>query len=218
MSRTANETKTVDSPAELRAILGEPSERAANKDRTHLHAMDRDWIAHSPFLLIATADAQGNCDVSPKGDPAGFVHVVDERTLAIPERPGNRRADGFLNVLSNPHVGLVFLIPGRNDTLRVNGKARLVSQAPYFEKLEVKGHRPLLALEFKIEQLFYHCAKAFMRSHLWDSSSWSPEAMPSRAMIAKTVENPEMEMAELEDYYGASYADGLYLNPALEKR
>lgn len=207
------ETVTVDSPQELRAILGAPSDRAANKDRTRLHEMDRTWIAHSPFLLLATSDSEGRCDVSPKGDPAGFVHVIDETTIAIPDRPGNKRADGFMNVLANPHVGIVFLIPGRDDTLRLNGSARVVKQAPYFEALEVKGHSPQLALEVDVEQVFYHCAKAFMRGQLWSPDAWSPSSMPSRAAIAKDVENPANSLAELEAYYGPTYADGLYAMP-----
>lgn len=141
---TWSEITTLD---ELTDLVGEPKARARNKVRTELHDLDRQWLAASPFCLLATADAEGRCDVSPKGDPAGdLVHVLDDRTLAIAERPGNRRVDGFRNVLANAHVGLIFLIPGRNDTLRVNGRARLVSDAPFFDAMVVKGHRPLLAL------------------------------------------------------------------------
>ena len=136
----------IDTVDELRALLGEPSERVANKDRRSLVDVHRAWIAASPFCLVATSAADGTCDVSPKGDPAGFAHVLDSTTLAIPERPGNRRADGYRNVLSNAHIGLIFIVPGRPDTLRVNGSARLVSDAPFFDGMVVKGHRPVLAL------------------------------------------------------------------------
>jgi PPOX class probable FMN-dependent enzyme len=200
----------VTSPEELREILGAPSTRAATKDRQSLHAMDREWIGHSPFCLVATSDAEGRCDVSPKGDPAGFVHVLDDRTLALPERPGNRRADGFFNILSSPQVGLLFIIPGRNDTLRINGRARIVKDAPFFDEMTVKGHRPKLALLVEVEQLFYHCAKAFMRSAFWEHASWRPEAMPSRAQVVKVIENSEQSLEELEHYYGPAYAAGLY--------
>ncbi len=200
----------ITSEAELRALLGEPSERAVGKERTALHELDRAWIAASPFLLLATAAADGSCDVSPKGDPAGFVHVMDDRTLVMPERPGNKRADGWVNVLTNPHVGMIFVVPGRADTLRVNGRARLVSDAPFFDDLVVQGHRPLLALVVDVEQVFHHCGKAFLRSRLWDPESWGAPELPSRAVIARTLERPETDLAELEAYYGPSYADGLY--------
>ena len=111
----------------------------------------------------------------------------------MPERPGNRRADGWVNVLSNPHVGLIFLVPGRTDTLRVNGRARLVSDAPFFDDMVVKGHRPLLALVVEIEQVFHHCAKAFLRSQLWDPESWGGHDLPTRAVIARTLERPDAD-------------------------
>lgn len=195
---------------ELRSILGDPTKRAATKERHSLHEMDRQWIAASPFCLVATANERGECEVSPKGDPAGFVHVVDDATLAIPERPGNKRADGFHNVLANPHVGLLFMIPGRTDTLRVSGRARIASDAPYFDAMVTKGHRPLLALHVEIEHLFYHCAKAFMRSSLWKPSSWKPDVLPSRAKIVRAIENPDKTLEELEEYYGPAYAKKLY--------
>ncbi|MET0928275.1 MAG: MSMEG_1061 family FMN-dependent PPOX-type flavoprotein, partial [Aeromicrobium sp.] len=153
--------------AALRELLGHPLQRAVDKDRQAFTPEHRDWLAASPFCLVATSDASGRCDVSPKGDPAGFAVVVDDTTLAIPERPGNRRADGFVNILENPHVGLIFLVPGRGDTLRVNGRATLLSDAPYADRMEVKGHRPAVILEVAVEQVFFHCAKAFLRSSLW---------------------------------------------------
>ena len=197
---------------ELRALLGTPSGGAVRKERDHLHDLDLAWIAASPFLLMATSAADGTCDVSPKGDPAGFVHVLDDRTLVVPERPGNRRADGWVNVLSNPHVGLIFLVPGRIDTLRVNGRARLVSDAPFFDDLVVKGHRPILALVVDIEEIFFHCAKAFLRSGLWKPETWDPEAhVPRRALIAKEVEPSGMTIEQLDDYYDpANYSKRLY--------
>lgn len=125
--------------AELQQITGQPIAPALAKERDHLVDVHRAWLAASRFLLLATSGRDGTCDVSPKGDPAGFVHVVDDRTVAIPERPGNGRVDGWRNVLENPHVGVILLVPGRNDTLRINGRARLVRDAPYFDELAVKA-------------------------------------------------------------------------------
>jgi uncharacterized protein len=207
---TSTWTEVTDEAA-LRELLGTPSGGALAKERTSLHELDRQWIAASPFLLMATAGADGTCDVSPKGDPAGFVHVLDDTTIAMPERPGNKRADGWVNVLSNPHVGLIFVVPGRADTLRVNGRARLVSEAPFLDDMTVKGHRPLLAMVVDVEQVFHHCGKAFLRSQLWDPATWdAADAVPSRPRIAQRLERPGESLEDLERYYGTGYAAGLY--------
>jgi hypothetical protein len=202
---------TVIADAEqLTALVGTPTQRVADKVRSSLHDLDRGWLAASPFCLIATASADGSCDVSPKGDPPGFVHVLDEKTIAIPDRPGNRRVDGFRNVISNPQVGLLFLVPGRGDTLRINGRAQLVSDAPSFDEMVVKGHRPTLALVVHVDEVFSHCSKAFLRSALWDPSTWAPDAVASRVQIAHAIERPDESIETLEAYYGPSYADRLY--------
>ncbi|WP_431945601.1 pyridoxamine 5'-phosphate oxidase family protein [Micromonospora marina] len=203
-------TREITSESELRELIGTPAPRAAAKDRRTLHERDREWLAAAPFCLIATAGADGTCDVSPKGDPPGFALVLDDTTIAIPERPGNRRADGYRNILANPHVGLIFLIPGRTDTLRINGRARLISDAPWFADMEVKGHRPVLAVEVAIEQIFYHCAKAFLRSDLWQPETWQPDVLPTRARLIKEVEAPAESLADLERHYGPGYLETLY--------
>ncbi|MEV4493301.1 pyridoxamine 5'-phosphate oxidase family protein [Micromonospora coxensis] len=203
-------TVEITSPEELRDLLGTPAPRAVAKERVTLHERDRQWLAASPFCLVATAGADGSCDVSPKGDPAGFVRVLDDTTIAIPERPGNRRADGYRNILDNPHVGLIFLIPGRTDTLRINGRARLIRDAPWFDDMVVKGHRPVLAVEVTVEQIFYHCAKAFLRSELWRPETWRPEALPPRPRLVKEVEAVPESLAGLERHYGPAYLDSLY--------
>ena len=200
----------IQTPERLREILGAPMQRTLEKERTRLHAMDRAWLAASPLCLIATSDSQGRCDVSPKGDPKGFIKVLDDCTLAIPERPGNRRADGFHNILQNPHVGLISIVPGRRDTLRINGRARLVSDAPWFDSLTVEGHRPALALVVEIEEIFFHCAKAFMRAAAWNPDSWAPDELPSHAKLVKSVQETDMTLDELEAYYGPSYRKLLY--------
>ncbi len=198
---------TVD---QLVALVGEPKPAAANKARPALHELDRQWLAASPCCLVATSGADGTCDVSPKGDPAGqLTHVLDDTTIALAERPGNKRVDGYRNVIANPHVGLIFLIPGRSDTLRINGRARLVSEAPFFDAMVVKGHRPILALVVEIEEIFHHCAKAFLRSQLWRPDTWT-DPVPPRAVIARTLERPEASLEELTAYYGPAYAEKLY--------
>ncbi len=203
-------TRIITTEGELRAVVGSPIPRVAQKVRTRLQQVHRDWIAASRFVALATSSSDGRCDVSPKGDPAGFVHVLDDRTVVVPERPGNRRVDGYLNVLDNPHVGLLFLIPGRTDTLRVNGCAQVVSDAPWFDDLVIKGHRPILALEVAVEEVFFHCSKAFLRSALWQPETWQPDAVPSRARIAQTLERPDEPLVDLEEYYGPRYAENLY--------
>ncbi|GAA2830644.1 pyridoxamine 5'-phosphate oxidase family protein [Kitasatospora sp. CM 4170] len=196
--------------AELRALLGEPSARDAAKERRALHEHDRAFIAAAPLCIMATAGADGTCDASPKGDPAGFTLVLDDRTIAIPERPGNRRADGFHNILANPHIGLIYIVPGRGDTLRVNGRARLVREAPFFDAMTVKGHRPRLAVLVEIEAVFYHCSKAFLRSALWKPETWAPDAAPSRAVISKALERTDEPLEKLVEYYGPNYGGDLY--------
>lgn len=185
---------------ELRAIVGFPHKYVANKVSPRLSEVQRDWLAHSPLGFVATTDSEGRVDVSPKGDPPGFVHIIDDSTIAIPERPGNKRVDGYLNVLQNPHVGTVFLIPGRGDTLRINGTARILSDADYFDALMVDGKRPILALEIAVDEVFFHCAKAFLRSDTWKPESWNPTAVPSVAQLAKAFK-PDLSQRELDEYY-----------------
>ena len=170
-----SELVEVTSEAELREMLGGPNQRSATKVRPVLHERDREWLAASPFCLIATAAADGSCDVSPKGDPPGFARPLDDATIAIPDRAGNHRFDGFLNILSNPQVGLLFLVPGRPDTLRINGRARLIREAPFFDDMIVRGSRPAAGPAGRGEEVFYHCPKAFLRSELWDPATWHPD-------------------------------------------
>jgi PPOX class probable FMN-dependent enzyme len=212
--RRARHTAAMDeitTEAQLRELLGEPTRAALAKERTALHELDRDWLAASPFCLVATSAADGSCDVSPKGDPPGFTLVLDDRTIALPERSGNRRADGYRNILGNPHVGLIYLLPGRTDTLRVNGRARLVTESGLLDRMIVKGHRPVLAVVVEIDQVFHHCAKAFLRAQLWNPATWNTaDAVPSRPRIAQRLERPGESLEALERYYGAAYAAGLY--------
>jgi PPOX class probable FMN-dependent enzyme len=165
----------------------------------------RAFIALSPFLLMATADTDGRCDVSPKGDAPGFVQVLDDRRLIIPDRPGNRRLDGMQNLVRNPHIGLIFLVPGREETLRVNGRAWITRDPEILRSAIVQGKTPLLAVGVEVEQCFFHCAKAFIRSHLWAYDQWpARDALPSYACMVfdqvqpegTTVQDYERDIAE----------------------
>lgn len=198
---------TVD---ELERVIGTPLPATRDKARPALHELDRQWIAATPLVFVATSDSEGRMDVSPKGDPAGFVHVLDDTTIVIPERPGNRRADGYHNILTNPHVGLIFVIPGRGDTLRINGTATMLTDASYFDDLIVQGHRPDLVTVVEIEQIFHHCSKAFLRSRAWNPEEWDVESVPRRAVIAQQLDRPDEDLAALDEYYGASYAEKIY--------
>jgi uncharacterized protein len=176
--------QVVASEHELREIVGVPSNRAALKERPVLDHHCRAFIARSPFLLMATAGADGRCDVSPKGDAPGFVRVLDDRRLVIPDRPGNKRLDGMVNLMANPHVGLIFIVPGRDETLRVNGRAWITRDPDLLGDFSVQGKTPLLAIGVEVEQSFLHCAKAFLRSHLWKHDEWpSRDALPSMACV-----------------------------------
>ncbi|KUI27698.1 pyridoxamine 5'-phosphate oxidase [Mycobacterium sp. IS-1742] len=192
--------REVTSVEELRDIVGHPNSFVANKVRPRLSSVQQEWLRAASLGFVATTDAAGNLDVSPKGDPAGFVHIIDDQTIAIPERPGNKRVDGYLNVLDRPRVGTVFVIPGRGDTLRVNGSARVLADADYFDAMVVSGKRPILALEISVEEVFFHCAKAFLRSGAWKPESWTPDAVPSVAQLAKAF-TPDLTQAELDDYF-----------------
>ena len=193
---------TVTSREELRAIFGAPMERALLKERASLDVHCRAFIAKAPFVLLATSGAAGRCDVSPKGDAPGFVQVLDDHHLVIPDRPGNNRIDGFTNIVENPHIGMIFLIPGREDTLRVNGRASIVRDATILERLAVQGKRPKVAIGVEVEECFLHCAKAFKRSGLWEQERWPDvSALPSMArMLWDQIEAKPAGHASVEDY------------------
>jgi PPOX class probable FMN-dependent enzyme len=169
---------------ELRDLIGVPGARSVQKERPSLDEHDRAFIARSPFLLLATSGAGGRCDVSPKGDAPGFVQVLDDRRLVIPERPGNKRLDGMLNLLANPHLGLIFFVPGREETLRVNGKAWITRDRPLLERCIAQGKVPLVAIGVEVEQCFLHCPKALIRSRLWHHQAWpAADTLPSMACV-----------------------------------
>lgn len=156
-----------DEPA-LRSLFEATHKLAALKSQNALDTHAQAFIRRSPFVCIGTQGLDGKADVSPRGDPVGFVRILDEHTLAIPDRPGNNRLDSLANIVANPNVGLLFIIPGFDDTLRVNGKASLVTDPELLASMSVNGRSPRLAIVVKVDEVFMHCAKAFRRSHLWD--------------------------------------------------
>ncbi|QYA97057.1 pyridoxamine 5'-phosphate oxidase family protein [Streptomyces anulatus] len=158
---------------ELRELLGTPHPIVIDKVHDRLTDDDLDLLARSPLCTLATSDADGNCDSSPRGDGPGFTHVLDPGTIALPDRPGNRRADSFHNILANPRVGLLYLIPGAMDVLRINGRARIFTDAPFFDAMTVKGQRPKLALVVEIDEIFRHCPASLKRSGVWAPQTWA---------------------------------------------
>ncbi|MHC0039498.1 pyridoxamine 5'-phosphate oxidase family protein [Pseudoneobacillus sp. C159] len=202
----------IESEEELRSIIGFPSELVKRKAINYLDHNCKDFIAKSPFLVISTSDKSGFCDVSPRGDQPGFVYVLNEKYLVIPERPGNKRMDTMLNILSNPQVGLQFMIPGLGETLRVNGKARLVRDPELLEKMSAKGKTPLIGIGIEVEECFMHCAKAFIRSGLWEPSTWpNRETLPYAAKIIYEHANlPDSSPQTVENGLKESYAERLY--------
>jgi PPOX class probable FMN-dependent enzyme len=202
----------VTTESELRQLIGEPSPLALAKDIRVLDAHCRDFIARSPFLLLTTSSEAGRCDVSPKGDAPGFVLVLDEQRLLIPDRPGNKRLDGMRNLLQNPHVGLIFLVPGVEETLRVNGRGWIVRDDDLLARCEVRGKVPNLGIGVEVEEAFIHCAKAFKRAGLWEPARW-PDlaglASPARMLFDHT-RPPGATVEDVDRALQDSYAKRLY--------
>jgi PPOX class probable FMN-dependent enzyme len=189
----------------LRALIGEPTEVVRSKVADRLNELTRQFVERSPFLCLATSAADGTCDVSPRGDPAGFVRILDQRTLLLPDRPGNRLADSLRNVLQNPHVALLFVIPGVGDTFRVNGRATIVTDPEVLEPCAVEGKTPKLGLRIEIDEAFTHCSKAFLRAQLWDPGRYvQREELPSSGEILRsldpTVDADAYDAARAERY------------------
>lgn len=165
----SNIVETLD---DVRDVIGEPPAAVVDKVVTSLDALCREFIAASPFCLIASSGADGHIDISPKGDPAGFVRVISDTLIAIPDRPGNRRVDTFHNVLENDRVGLIFLVPGAGETFRVRGRARIVRDESLLSTMAVNGKAPRLSLVVHVEEAFLHCPKCVIRSRMWQPEAW----------------------------------------------
>ena len=191
----------------LRDLIGFPGPIAVAKEVRRLDAACRAFIAQSPYVLIGTSAGDGRCDVSPKGDAPGFVRVLDDRRLAIPDRPGNKRLDGMRNILSNPHVGLLFIVPGNDFTLRVNGRAAITREPELLRSLEAQGKVPRLAIGVEVEEVFLHCARSFRRGRLWDQPTWpGPDALPSMPCILYDQTRGAMSLEALEARQAESLA------------
>lgn len=201
-----------DEPA-LRALLGEPSALVRAKLSDRLNPLTRRFVQLSPFVCLATSDAEGRCDVSPRGDPAGFVRVLDDRTLLIPERPGNKLADSLRNILANPRLGLLFVIPGVGDTFRVNGRATLTTDPALLAPCAVEGKPPRLGILVDVEEAYTQCPKAFLRSGLWDPTRFVDRALlPTGGEIHACQQGGGFDAAAYDQERAARYArrEGFY--------
>ena len=191
--------QVVTTANEVLAMLGEPMESQVKKVIDHIDDHSRAWIERSPFVVISTASAAGAIDVSPKGDPPGFVRVLDPKTLAVPDRPGNHRGDTFLNVLENPHVGLMFVVPKRREVVRVSGTALVVRDGSLLKSMAVDGKVPSLALVVRVHEAMFHCGKSMIRSHMWEPDLWAAvdglptygRALVDHAQLDRSVEDME---------------------------
>jgi len=198
---------------ELRALLGAPTDVVQRKVVDRLHPVTRQFIERSPLVCLSTSDRAGRCDVSPRGDPAGFVRILDDVTLLLPERPGNRLADSLRNILENPHVGLLFIIPGVTDTFRVNGRATITTDAALLAPSAVEGKLPKLGILVDIETAYTHCSKAFLRSELWNSARFVDRAeLPSNGEIVHAVQDASIDAAQYDAARDLRYArrEGFY--------
>jgi PPOX class probable FMN-dependent enzyme len=204
-------SEAITTEAQLRGVMGVPNHRVLKKQISSLDKHCRAFIAKSPFLLVSSCGANGDMDVSPKGDPPGFVRVLDDQTLAIPDRPGNRRADTFCNLLTNPNVGLLFLVPGKQETLRVNGAALIVRDRWVREPMGMAGKLPDFAIIVKVKEAFFHCAKCVIRSKLWDSRFWPDlEGLPSLAQAMVDQCKLEESLEEMQALIEKSNRERLY--------
>jgi uncharacterized protein len=186
--------------AELREALGEPAELVRNKIADRLNPLTRQFVERSPFVVVATAHPDGGLDVSPRGDPAGFVRILDERTLLLPDRPGNKLADTLTNLLEDDRIALLFLIPGVNDTFRVNGRARVVDDPELLAPSEVEGKVPRLGLLVEVEEAYTQCPKALLRSELWNPERHVDRSeLPASGEILRAVADSELDVEEYED-------------------
>ncbi|WP_339680693.1 pyridoxamine 5'-phosphate oxidase family protein [Cyclobacterium marinum] len=204
-----NQIETLE---ELRGVMGFPRELVQKKSINFIDEHCKSFIGKSPMLFISTANKEGSCDVSPRGDPAGFVDVLDEQYLVIPERPGNKRCDSLVNILSNPQVGLIFIIPGLKETLRINGKAILIRDKDLLQKYQVNGKNPEIGIIVEVEECFIHCAKAFLRSKLWEPEAWpDKEQFPLVAkVLADHINSSNFSKEEIQNVLEESYKKRLY--------
>lgn len=203
--------KFIESSEELRTVYKHPSENAIRKELRVLDHHARNFLARCPIVFIGSQDGAGHGDVTPKGDKPGFVGILDDITIAIPDRPGNNRLDTWENILVNPAIGLLFLVPGMDETLRVNGQGRLTADAELCAQFGVDGRPAQAVLVVRIEGLFFHCAKAFMRSQLWKPDTWpSRRELPTLGQIMRDQLELGPTPAELDAAYADAYRKSLW--------
>lgn len=199
--------------AELRDLIGHPADLVCSKVTDRLNPLTSQYVERSPFVLVATSDADGGCDVSPRGDPAGFVRILDERTVLLPERPGNRIADTLTNLIANPHVGLLFLVPGATETFRVNGTAVLTTDPELLAPSVVEGRTPKLGIVVTIDEAYTQCSKAVLRSNLWDPDRHVDQRdLPTNGEIMHAINGDRIDPAEYDAARAERYArrEGFY--------
>ena len=197
-SKNTRTSTVIQTESQLRALIGEPAQLTCAKISDRLNSMTRLYVERSPFICIATSDLSGNCDLSPRGDPHGFVRILDERTLLIPERPGNRIADSLRNMLANPHIGVLFFVPGVSDTFRVNGRATIIADQELLAPSAVEGKVPLLGILVVIDEAYTQCSKAFLRSQFWNSELHvDPSTMPTGGQVHRAIQG---EIFDAEQY------------------
>ena len=204
---------TIDNEADLRTLLGEPQPVVVSKIVDRLNHATRRFIELSPFVCLATSDADGHCDVSPRGDPAGFVRILDDRTLLVPDRPGNRIADSLRNILQNPRVAVLFVLPGLGESFRVNGRATLITDQALLAPSAVEGKPPKLGIVIDIEQCYTQCPKAFIRSHLWDPERFvAQSAIPTSGEVLRAIHGESFDGDDYDAQRAARYAkrEGFY--------
>ena len=203
----------VETESDLREVIGSPAKLVTGKVSDRLNEIFREYIERSPFVCVASVSRDGALDVSPRGDPAGFVRILDEHTLLIPERPGNRIADTLTNVLATGRIGLLFLVPGVGETFRVNGSARIVDDAELLSASTVDGKAPRLGLLITVEEAYTQCSKALIRSDLWNPARHvDPKTMPTSGQMLKAVSDPTLDVDEYERARAERYRrrEGLY--------
>jgi uncharacterized protein len=199
--------------AGLRDVIGQPTEVVRAKLSDHINQLTRQFIKHSPFVCVATARPDGGLDVSPRGDPAGFVKVLDESTLLLPERPGNRLADTMTNLLHDPRIALLFLIPGVGDTFRVNGEAEIIDDPELLSPCQIAGKVPKLGLLIRVQEAYTQCSKALIRSDLWNQDHHIDRSeLPSHGEILRSLTDPSFDVETHDRERAARYArgEGLY--------
>lgn len=207
-----NTSSRITTVAQLRSVLGSPHPELGEKNMDHVDEDAREFISRCPLIVLSTADAEGRADASPKGDAAGFVAVLDEATIMIPDRPGNKLAYGHQNILSNPRVGILFIVPNTPETLRINGTAELHADPDLLDDLSARGKPAVLGIRVKVEECFFHCGKAFIRSGLWKPDTWSERHRVSFGRMyakRKQLEKDDKLISAIDDSIAEDYRNNL---------